>query len=441
MNTPQDLIGVTLEGKYVITDVLGEGAMGIVYRGFDDTNLNEVAIKVLQPCLASSEEVVTRFHREATAARRVDHEGAVRILGRGCEGGLHYLVMELLQGKSLADVLAQAGRLPEGRAARLVIQLCGALSVAHERGVVHRDIKPENIMVLEAGNQLGERVKLLDFGIAKRLAGAKRAGNIEDSFNLGDDTRYGALLGTPEYMSPEQCTGFDVGAQSDIYACGVLLYRMVTGDVPFGATDTHALEVCQRHLGEQPVPPRTHVPSLSPAMEAVILKALRKSPSQRQQSAVELADELAGVLARVEQIEMEPTRPVSLHELSLLDDDILDLTATLPFVRPLPPPLQASTITVPAAKLSPAPALAASACEELPTVLLPVAAPVAIATPVAVATPVAAAAPSPIQTSQRSTLPPRGSLPRYLSVVAFAAVIAAGLGSLFMVLGPMLAAR
>src|ERR1700722_7796135 len=133
--------------------------MGVVYRGFDDATLNEVAIKVLQPSLAGHEELVARFHREAAATKRVDHEGTVRVLGRGCEEGLYFLVMELLHGQSLAAVLTETHRLSEGRAARIVVQLCGALAVAHERGVVHRDVKPENIMVVEGGVALGERVK------------------------------------------------------------------------------------------------------------------------------------------------------------------------------------------------------------------------------------------------------------------------------------------
>ena len=307
MSTWKDLIGVRLEARYVITDLLGEGAMGTVYRGFDETSLNDVAIKVLQPSLAADQDLVTRFRREATAARRVDHEGAVRVLGRGCEGGLHYLVMELLEGESLAHVLTQTGWMQEGRAVRLMIQLCGALAVAHERGVVHRDVKPENVMVLDAGETLGERVKLLDFGIAKRVAGTKPSVSIEDSFGGGPQTRCGALLGTPEYMAPEQCAGMDVGPWTDVYACGVLLYRMVTGKVPFQDDGVHALHVIMRHLREEPVPPCAHNPTLSPALEAVILKALRKAPSARHPSAAELRDELSAVLDDIEALEEEPT--------------------------------------------------------------------------------------------------------------------------------------
>ncbi len=321
MNTPQELIGRTFHGKFVITDILGEGAMGVVYRGFDEASLDEVAIKVLLPSLAGHEEVVTRFHREASAARRVDHESAVRVLGRGVEGGLHYLVMELLHGKSLATVLTEERRLPEGRALRLLVQLCGALSVAHERGVVHRDIKPENIMVIEGVDHLGERMKLLDFGIAKRMERApSRPSGVEDSFNNGEETRHGALIGTPEYMAPEQCMGCDVDARTDLYACGVLLYRMVTGQVPFDGTDAHPFELCQRHIGEEPAAPTSIYPALRPAVEAIILKALRKAPSERYQTAVELRSDLSRALADLEHIEMEPTERLTFDRLALLTE-------------------------------------------------------------------------------------------------------------------------
>jgi serine/threonine protein kinase len=235
------------------------------------------------------------------------------VLGRGCEAGLYYLVMELLHGKSLASVLTESPHLPEGRAARLVIQLCGALDVAHGRGVVHRDIKPDNIMLIDGGDQVGERVKLLDFGIAKRIVEADQ--RVEDSFSSGADTRYGALLGTPEYMAPEQCMGRDVDRRTDVYACGVLLYRMVTGQVPFDGTNAHPFELCQRHIGEDPAPPRALAPWIRPDMEAIILKALAKAPDARQQSAAELRDELIRLLAAIEAIEVEPTQRLLVEDL------------------------------------------------------------------------------------------------------------------------------
>jgi len=402
MNTPHDLIGRTFDGKFVITDLLGEGAMGVVYRGFDEATLDEVAIKVLLPSLAGHEELVTRFHREASAARRVDHEGSVRVLGRGVEGGLHYLVMELLHGRSLDAVLAAERRLPEGRAARLLLQLCGALAVAHERGVVHRDIKPENLMVIEGVDHLGERMKLLDFGIAKRLARSpSQPASVEDSFNLGDETRHGALIGTPEYMAPEQCMGREVDARTDLYACGVLLYRMVTGQVPFDGTDAHPFELCQRHIGEEPAAPRSLVPGLSVAMEAIILKALRKAPAARYQSAALLRHDLERALADLEHFEMERTERLSLDSLGLTVN-AAELAAELDEPRRVPVALRLE-ISVPVAVVEPLPVV-----ETAPPL------------------------------SERPVRPaPRGKLQTYLPTIAVAAVIGAGVGSLLMMLAPL----
>ncbi len=298
MMTAQDLIGRTLQGRFVIAEQLGEGGMGMVFRGLDEITMDEVAIKVLLPELAVHDEIVARFYREATAARRVDHESAVRVLGRGREGDLHYLVMELLSGQSLAAVLAETPALPPARAARILVQLCEALAVAHERGVVHRDIKPENIMVAPGGGVLGERVKLLDFGVAKPMPRLPSMPSYEDSFNMDVVTTCGALVGTPEYMAPEQCRGLAVDARTDLYACGVLLYRMMTGRVPFDGT--HPLELCQRHIGEAPRPPRAIAPWVAPEIEAIILKALQKSPADRYQSATELRDALLGVVGKIE---------------------------------------------------------------------------------------------------------------------------------------------
>jgi len=306
MESPQDLIGRTLEGKFVITDFLGEGAMGIVYRGFDESALRDVAIKVLQPQLAAHPELVARFYREGAAARRVSHANTVRFLGKGQDAGVHFLVMELLDGRSLGDLLQAEIRIGQGRAARMVMQVCGALAVAHERGIVHRDLKPENVMVSGSpGSSLGEHVKLLDFGIAKRFS---RSDGIEDSFNSEELTACGSLVGTPEYMAPEQCRGHEVDARTDVYACGVMLYRMVTGRVPFWAE--HLLQICQLHLGEAPRPPSELVPGIHPTMEAIILKAMSKDPAARQQSAAELREELHGALEAMASLESEETAAI-----------------------------------------------------------------------------------------------------------------------------------
>ena len=312
MTLPGDLIGRTLQGRFTITELLGEGAMGIVYRGLDAQEGCEVAIKVLQPQLADHPEVVARFYREGSAARRIAHANTVRIFGRGEDAGVHFLVMELLQGRSLADVAAATPRMGQARAARILIQVCGALEVAHARGIVHRDLKPDNVMVLGGPDDLlGEHAKLLDFGIAKRVEeDPSQPAGVEDSFNMEDLTQCGALVGTPEYMAPEQCRGLAVDARTDIYACGVMLYRLVTGRVPFSAE--HPLEICQLHLAETPRPPSALAPNLHPAIEAAILRAMSKEPAARQQSARALRVQLERALELLAVEETEPTETLEL---------------------------------------------------------------------------------------------------------------------------------
>jgi serine/threonine-protein kinase len=441
MTAAEDLIGRTLQGKFVITDVLGEGAMGIVYRGFDGATLDEVAIKVLQPSLAQHDELVARFHREAAATRRVDHEGTVRVLGRGSDGGVHYLVMELLHGRSLGAVLAEARHLPEGRAARIVVQLCGALAVAHARGVVHRDIKPDNIMILPDIDHLGERVKLLDFGVAKRVAAADA--RVEDSFNSGDETRHGALIGTPEYMAPEQCMGREVDQRTDVYACGVLLYRMLTGEVPFDGTGAHPFELCQRHIAEDPRPPREIAPWIGAPMEAVVLKAMSKSPDARHQSAGELRDEIARVLASIEAMEMEPTTPLLVSDL-IRPDERADLDAGPEASLVEAAEAEPRTSTPSSAGATPAPPAEA---EPISQAFHPV--PVPLAVQEVVSAPLGFVAmpqsprhpvvPGPI-VDRPTPIPFTRSrrLQGYLPSVALAAVIGAGLGSLLMALIPLI---
>ena len=308
--------------------------MGIVYRGLDAQEGCDVAIKVLQPELAGHPEVVARFYREGSAARRIEHVNTVRIFGRGEDAGVHFLVMELLQGRSLADVAAATPRMGQARAARLLIQVCGALEVAHTRGIVHRDLKPENVMVLGGPDDLlGEHAKLLDFGIAKRVEeDPSRPAGVEDSFNMEDLTQCGALIGTPEYMAPEQCRGLAVDARTDIYACGVMLYRLITGRVPFWAE--HPLEICQLHLAEIPRPPGALVPNLHPAIEAAILQAMSKDPGARQQSASALRAQLERALDLLAVEETEPTETLELAA----------PTVAAPSAIPTPSPIAATLV-------------------------------------------------------------------------------------------------
>ena len=409
MSAAQDLIGRTIHGRFTITDVLGEGAMGVVYRAFDDEGLDEVAVKVLLPGHATSPDLLSRFQREGAAARRVDHEGAVRVIGRGCEAGIHYLVMELVDGVALADLLERERRFSEARAARIVYQLAGALAVAHERGVIHRDIKPANVMVLRgstaSGAEIGERVKLVDFGIAKPMAGASYspAGPFEDSFESGSTTQVGALLGTPEYMAPEQCMSGPVDARTDVYACGAMLYRMVVGHSPFGLGEEDPFMICRRQIEDDPAPPRSIVPELSPGLERVILKALSKAPSERQQSATELRRELSEALSALE-------RPAASRFQSLSSTVVMEAppaygapSVALPHPRPLPANDSQQDLSFAATVLdAPSPASVAAPPPPAPLVLAPA---------------------------------PRSSR-RHLWIIALAALVGAGIGTLLTALSP-----
>ncbi len=284
------LLHSVLAGRYEILALLGEGSMGAVYRGVEMDTRRPVAIKVLLPHLIAHDQMRARFEREAAAAMRIRHPNCVRVFEHGVEHGTAFLVMELLEGQDLFAELAAHGRLSEERAVRIVIQIAGALGAVHAEGIVHRDLKPENVML--AVDAAGDRVKLLDFGIAKQ---------IEQPFDVDDEieviTVAGSLIGTPGYMAPEQCQGSDVTALTDIYACGVLLYQLVTGHLPFEHQNPMAAWIA--HLNEIPRPPSALLPGLHPGLEAAILKALEKRPGDRQQSARELRVELLRLLPQL----------------------------------------------------------------------------------------------------------------------------------------------
>jgi len=292
------LIGRTIAGRFRIRGFIGEGAMAAVYRGEQDGEPREVAIKIMHPELLGDETFMGRFRREAKAASRLKHPNTVQIIDYGVEGNLPFIVMELLEGRDLFEILASDHRLPEARAARILMGVCEALEVAHDRGIVHRDLKPENVMVLgDPVRPEVEQVKVLDFGIAKIVDAGTGARSFDDGapWSTTAITRAGVAVGTPAYMSPEQCRGDAVDGRSDVYACGVMLFLLVTGRLPFPATAA-PWEVARDHLRKAPPAPSTYVPEIHPGLEAAILTALAKWPSQRQQSARELREELAGLL-------------------------------------------------------------------------------------------------------------------------------------------------
>jgi serine/threonine-protein kinase len=273
------LLGKVLDGRYQIENVLGEGGMGIVYRAVHTTLGKQLAIKVLRPEVSKKEEILARFKQEARSASAIGNQHIIDISDFGVlPDGSTYFVMEFLGGKSLTEAL-QDGKFETSRTIRVARQLCNALGAAHEIGVVHRDLKPDNVQLIERDNN-SDFVKVLDFGIAK-VGGA--------SSKL---TQAGQVFGTPHYMSPEQCAGTAVDNRTDIYAIGVMMYEMATGQVPFDADNL--MGILTKHMYENPIPPRDFDPptDVPPALEAVIMKALAKKPEGRYQNMAEMAADL-----------------------------------------------------------------------------------------------------------------------------------------------------
>lgn len=268
--TPEGLLGRTIDQRYRVEALLGQGGMGLVYR-VTHTRLNKpLAIKVLRRENTKDPEVLARFRREAESASGIGNQHIVDIHDFGeLEDGSTYFVMECLEGLDLIDALDVAQRMPEGRAIHIATQLCRALGAAHDAGIVHRDLKPENVFLIRR-DDTEDFVKVLDFGIAKVANGPKRL------------TRDGEVLGTPHYMSPEQCEGDGVDHRTDIYALGVLLYEMLTGHVPHDA-DT-MMGILTKQMYEDPIPPKVRVPQISEPLEQLIMRCLEKKPEQRYQT-------------------------------------------------------------------------------------------------------------------------------------------------------------
>jgi eukaryotic-like serine/threonine-protein kinase len=289
------LIGRQVAGRFTIKSFLGEGGMATVFVAEQEGEPREVALKIMNEELNADRTFLKRFEREAKAAARVQHPNSVALIAYGVADGLSYIAMELLRGDDLYTLLERDGAITQGRAARILIEVCDALSVAHELGIVHRDLKPENIMVMaDPSHPNGERVKVLDFGIAKLLAPDTSAPVDPRADPASGVTRAGTFIGTPSYMSPEQCSLLPVDTRADIYTCGVLLFQLVTGKLPFeGQTPLHTATL---HIHEQPPRPSLFAPSIDPRLEAVIMKALGKKPTERHQTARHLASVLRKIL-------------------------------------------------------------------------------------------------------------------------------------------------
>jgi protein kinase-like protein len=279
--------GTVLGERFEIESVLGQGAMGVVYRAKDRTSGAPAAVKVLHKNLVQSREYLSRFKREASAASRFRHEAAVRVLATGeAEERLPYIAMDLVAGKGLREIVESGTPMPYGRAANIVQQLLRALGAAHRAGIVHRDMKPDNIRVVIDDDGI-ERPRILDFGVAKFIAGDM--GEIEG----GLKTKTGTVLGTPKYMAPEQIRGEAVDGRADIYAVGAMLHELLTGKPPFVADDVFGFVAM--HLKERVPALAERFPDLDipEDLDELVLSMLEKDPRDRPGDATALADQLA----------------------------------------------------------------------------------------------------------------------------------------------------
>ncbi len=268
MTEPDLLVGKIVAGRYQITRQLGAGAMGAVYQATQLSMDRRVALKLIHPHIAASAEVAARFEREMRATSRIEHPNTIQVFDYGAdEAGQLFLAMEFLEGRPLSALIEELGRVPLPRLVHIASQVVRALGAAHAEGITHRDLKPDNIMLVDRYDE-HDVVKVLDFGIARFIDGDERRTRM---------TAEGAVVGTPIYMSPEQAKGQTVGATSDFYSLGVMLYEMAVGRPPFIAPTVAGLLVA--HAIDTPPPPSTIAP-LSPKLEALILALLAKTPSE-----------------------------------------------------------------------------------------------------------------------------------------------------------------
>lgn len=269
------MIGKVLAKRYEVLARVGEGGMAVVYRARDTLLGRMVALKVLRPQYASDSDFVERFRREAQTAASLSHPNVVNIYDVGEEDGIHYIVMEYVEGRNLKEIIRQEGPLPARTAMFIAREICRALEAAHRLNLTHRDVKPHNILITVDG-----RVKVTDFGIARAAATSSL-------------TQTGTVIGSVHYFSPEQARGGRVGTASDLYSLGVVCYEMVTGTVPF--TGDSPVAVALRHLQEQPKPPRQLNPLVPLELERIILRAMEKSESARYPSATAMLRDLRGL--------------------------------------------------------------------------------------------------------------------------------------------------
>ncbi len=287
-------------GRYELIQKIARGGMAEVYMAKDQLLDRPVALKVLFPELSVNVSFVERFRREAQAAANLSHPNIVSVFDWGEADNTYYIVMELVDGVTLASLIQESGRIEPQKAASIAAEVAASLSFAHKHGVIHRDVKPSNVLLTEDG-----QVKVADFGIA-------RAATAD-----GDLTQTGAVMGTATYIPPEQAQGLAVDGRSDVYSLGVVLYEMLVGKVPFAGDSP--LSIAYKHVREEAVHPRTLVPEIPEALEAIVMKAMAKDPSARYQSALEMREDLQRFLNHRDVVALAGFDPNATQALPLVD--------------------------------------------------------------------------------------------------------------------------
>jgi beta-lactam-binding protein with PASTA domain/tRNA A-37 threonylcarbamoyl transferase component Bud32 len=266
------MVGKILNSRYELLQLIGSGGMADVYQATDKLLGRTVAVKILHAQYAKDEVFIARFRQEAQAAANLNQPNIVNVYDWGTEDSTYYLVMEYVKGRDLKDIIVQGGQLLPERAVEIGMSICLALEAAHAQGIVHRDVKPQNIIVT-----YDNQIKVMDFGIARTTGGSAM-------------TQTGTIMGTAQYISPEQAQGRAADPRSDLYSLGVVLYEMLTGKVPFDGENP--VSIAYKHVREDPLPPSMVNPDISPGLEAVVMKALAKNPENRCQNAMKMYGDL-----------------------------------------------------------------------------------------------------------------------------------------------------
>jgi serine/threonine-protein kinase len=314
------LLGKVLDERYSVDELIARGGMATVYRGTDLRLGRTVALKVLGGVLVNDPDFVDRFTQEARATAALTHPNVVAVHDQGISEGFPFLVMEFVQGRTIREVMAQSGPLTSAHALEIISSVLAGLSAAHDAGFVHRDIKPENVLITNDGH-----IKVTDFGLARVISDTP----VSDSTGA-------VLLGTMAYLSPEQVQQTIVDQRSDIYSCGILLYEMVTGMVPF--TGTSPLDVAYQHVNSNVTAPSAIQPDVPPAVDHLVLAATRKSPNDRMQSAREFRDGVIRAMSAVPRAEALTTA-LPLHSTQVISSPARGAhraTGAVPLQKPNP---------------------------------------------------------------------------------------------------------